>query len=108
MQSHGGPSSSRSSSSSRRWLRELPVARKLAMIVILWVVAFVGLGALGKLSADILTSVRAYVGGEGLWAKSQRDTVFYLVRYAQGRDESDCLRYREALRVNDRRTSRYG
>ncbi len=84
----------------RRPLRDLAVARKLGLMVLLFVAAIAALVALGKLNGDVLSAVRAYVAGEGLWAKAHRDGVYYLVRYAQSRDEADYRRYDAALRVN--------
>jgi len=48
---------------------------------------------------EILSAVRAYVGGEGLWSKGQKDAVMYLTRYAHRHDPTDYARYREALAV---------
>lgn len=83
-----------------RLLRDLPVARKLSLIVGVFVVVVVALVGLTKLSSDVLSSVRAYVAGEGLWAKGHRDAVYYLLRYAQSHDPADLARHDEALRVN--------
>ena len=82
-----------------RPLRDLAVARKLGLIVFLFVIVIVGLVSVGKLSSDILSGVRAYVAGEGLWAKGHRDAVFYLVRYAQSHDEADYRQHAAALGV---------
>ena len=48
---------------------------------------------------EILSAVRAYVGGEGLWSKGQKDAVMHLTRYARLHDPTDYARYREALAV---------
>ena len=48
---------------------------------------------------DILASVRAYVGGEGLWSKAQKDAVHYLLRYGRTRADEDYERYRQSLAV---------
>ena len=82
------------------WLYDLGVSRKLGVIVLLFVLAIAALVGMAKLSSDVLSSVRAYVAGEGLWAKSHRDAVYYLVRYAQSQNEADYVRYEEALRIN--------
>ncbi len=96
------PSPERGAGRSRllRPLEDLAVARKLALMVLLFVAVIVGLVAIGKLSSDVLSSVRAYVAGEGLWAKGHRDAVFYIVRYASSRDARDYEGYQEALAVN--------
>ncbi len=43
---------------------------------------------------NTMTSIRAYVGGEGLWSKSQKEASASLVKYASSRDERD---YRDFL-----------
>jgi hypothetical protein len=35
---------------------------------------------------EVLSAARAYVAGEGLWSKAQRDAVYSLTLYAQTRD----------------------
>ena len=37
---------------------------------------------LANFSFGVLSSVRAYVGGESLWSKAQKDAVFHLQKYA--------------------------
>jgi diguanylate cyclase (GGDEF)-like protein len=46
-----------------------------------------------------LSAGRAYVGGEGLWSKAQKDAVYHLLRYARSGDESQFRLYREAIAV---------
>src|SRR5256885_6751329 len=36
-----------------------------------------------------LSATRAYVGGEGLWAKSQKNGTFYLLKYVDSHDNND-------------------
>ncbi len=57
------------------------------------------LALLGAMSIDILSSVRAYVGGEGLWSKAQKESVYDLYRFAETRAESDFRRYLDAIAV---------
>lgn len=37
----------------------------------------------------LLSATRAYVGGEGLWSKAQKDAAIYLMKYANSRNEKD-------------------
>ena len=48
---------------------------------------------------EILSAARAYVAGEGLWSKAQRDAVYSLTLYAQTRDPAYYERYRQALSI---------
>ena len=53
--------------------------------------------ALGAL--EVLSAARAYVAGEGLWSKAQRDAVYSLTLYAQTRDPRHYERYQQALAI---------
>jgi hypothetical protein len=44
-------------------------------------------------------AVRAYVGGEGLWSKAQKDATYRLVRYARSGDSVEYRHFRELLDV---------
>ena len=44
--------------------------------------------------------IRAYVGGESLWSKGQKEAVQYLYRFAMTHNEADYQRYTEALTVS--------
>jgi diguanylate cyclase (GGDEF)-like protein/PAS domain S-box-containing protein len=48
---------------------------------------------------EILSAARAYVAGEGLWSKAQRDAVYSLTLYAQTRDPAYYERYQQALSI---------
>ena len=72
-----------------RWFRDVPIARKLyftvgIMAVLIGVELFVLLFSLNTLS-----SLRAYVGGEGLWSKAQKDAVFHFYKYGVSRTDRD-------------------
>jgi len=53
--------------------------------------------AVGFFSADTLSAVRAFVGGESLWSKGQKDAFYYLGRYAESHAEGDYRQFRQAL-----------
>jgi signal transduction histidine kinase/CheY-like chemotaxis protein len=46
-----------------------------------------------------LSSVRAFVNGEGLWSKAQKDAVYTLFIYAHSGKEKDYQAFREFLKV---------
>jgi diguanylate cyclase (GGDEF)-like protein/PAS domain S-box-containing protein len=54
---------------------------------------------------EVLTSARAYVGGEGLWSKAEKDAAAALTRYITDGDESAYEEFRAQLAVplGDRR-----
>lgn len=55
--------------------------------------------ALVDATMENMSAGRAYVGGEGLWSKAQKDAVYHLLRYSGSGDESQFRLYREAIAV---------
>lgn len=72
---------------------------KVVFIISLFVLISVLLGGMIFWYGSIFDGVRSYVRGEGLWAKAQKDAVFYLDSYSYNRSESDYDAYRQALQV---------
>jgi diguanylate cyclase (GGDEF)-like protein len=54
---------------------------------------------LANFSFGVLSSVRAYVGGESLWSKAQKDAVFHLQNYAAGGDSADLRTFRAEIAI---------
>jgi PAS domain S-box-containing protein len=77
----------------------LPVARKLLLIVGVFVAIVACVFYLGVLRSQILSGVRAYVGGESLWSKGEKRAVLSLTVYAKSRAESDYQQYLEEIAV---------
>ena len=83
----------------RQILQFVPISRRLLQIVWPFLFVVVLLVVLGNLSASIMSSVRAYVGGESLWSKAQKESVAALNHYARTRAEEDFQRYQAAIAV---------
>src|SRR5882672_10120400 len=77
----------------------VPIARKLLLIVIVFVAIVVCVFYLGVLRSEILSGVRAYVGGEGLWSKSEKRAIFCLTQYAVSHSERDYQQYLSEIAV---------
>src|SRR5947208_14454158 len=54
---------------------------------------------LANVQMEILSAVRASVGGDGLWSQGEKDAVHHLARYADTRHERDYRRYLAAIAV---------
>jgi diguanylate cyclase (GGDEF)-like protein len=54
---------------------------------------------LAGLSLEMLSSVRAYVGGEGLWSKGQKDAIHFISVYSQTGDERFFDRFKIAIAI---------
>ena len=83
----------------RRRVQFLSLGGKLALIVALFVAIVVALVTLAIVEMQVLSAVRAYVAGEGLWSKGQKAAVYHLQRYAMTRDPADHQEFLSALAV---------
>ncbi len=82
-----------------RWFRNVSIARKLYFTVgIMAMLVLIELGVL-IFSINTLSSVRAYVGGEGLWSKAQKDAMGQLIKYARTHNEADYRQFLEFMKV---------
>ena len=81
------------------WLLSLPIPIKVNLVVAIFVLIIVALISIGYGGMELLSGVRAYVGGEGLWSKSQKQALYALTKYARSRDEADYQSYLHAIAV---------
>ncbi len=82
-----------------RWFKNISIARKLYFTVGTMAL-LIGIELVVLLfSLNTLSSLRAYVGGEGLWSKAEKDAVFHLYKYGVSRTEKDYRLFEEFLRV---------
>ena len=77
----------------------IPASKTLVIVVWLFVAIIVGLFGLSYLTIDNLSDARAYVGGEGLWSKAQKQAMYDLLRYSISHSEQDYLAYQQSLLV---------
>jgi diguanylate cyclase (GGDEF)-like protein len=68
---------------------------------IIWMFAAIVLCLLilANFSLGVLSSMRAYVGGESKWSKAQKDAVFHLQKYAVSRAPDDFRQYLDNIAV---------
>lgn len=90
---------SKNRSSIDRWLGDISIRRKLTVVVVVFSTVIVALAGVSYLAMGILTQVRAYVAGEGLYSKAQKDAVYHLVRYAHSQNEAEFEKFRSFLAV---------
>jgi two-component system, sensor histidine kinase len=82
-----------------RRFRNVSIAKKLYFTVgIMALLIAVELVVL-FFSINTLSSVRAYVGGEGLYSKAQKDAFYLLLKYGLTRDEVDYRKFQEFMKV---------
>lgn len=73
--------------------------RGVSFLVVVFLVVITAIVGLASVGLEVLASVRAFVGGEGLWSKGEKDAVFALSRYIAGGDEAYFLEFRSRLAV---------
>jgi PAS domain S-box-containing protein len=83
----------------RKLFFDLPVPKKLVAILWIFLIVVMALLGLSYLTIENLSAARAYVGGEGLWSKAQKQAVRELLRYSTSRSEGDFEAYQKALLV---------
>ncbi|HEU4716762.1 MAG TPA: PAS domain S-box protein [Bacteroidia bacterium] len=82
-----------------RWLNNVSISRKLYFTVgIMALLIALELATL-LFAVNTLSSVRAYVGGEGLWSKAQKDAIYHLEKYGHSRNETDYADFLRFMRV---------
>lgn len=81
------------------WLRDTPVTTRLVVMSAVFAVVVMLLIGLALFAMDVTAGVRAYVRGEGLWSRGQKDAVYYLSLYANSGDQYYYDRYRSAVAI---------
>jgi len=89
----------------RQIFKFVPISRRLLQIVWPFLAIVVLLVALSDLSMNIMSAARAYVSGESLWSKAQKESTGALLRYTRTLAESDFERFQKeiAVTLGDRR-----
>src|SRR6266508_4433630 len=75
----------------------LATSKRMLLIVSPFLAIVAILVWLAIVSIDILAAGRAYVEGESLWSKNQKEAVFHLLRFAETKSESEFLSYKKAI-----------
>ena len=74
-------------------------ARKLHIIVTLFVLILFCFLALDNFRIQNLTAIRSYMQGEGLWSKAQKEAVLALRRYGRSYSEGDFQDYVTSIAI---------
>jgi PAS domain S-box-containing protein len=83
----------------RKLFFDLPVPKKLVALLWIFLIVVIALLGLSYLTIENLSAARAYVGGEGLWSKAQKQAVRELLLYSTSRSEADFEAYQQDLLV---------
>ncbi len=69
----------------------------MLLIVSPFLTIVIVLVALAVASIDILAAGRAYVEGESLWSKNQKEAVFHLLRFVETGSESELFKFETSI-----------
>ncbi len=83
----------------------LPVARWIAILVVLFLIVIGAIVALGTSGLNVLAGLQAFVSAESHWSKGQKDASLALSRYLSSGDDADYRRFlgRLAVPLGDRK-----
>jgi signal transduction histidine kinase len=84
---------------SRSWFRDLRVSRKLMVVIAVHLLHAAVLLVVTAYGMKALSASRAYVEGEGLWSKAQKDAVYHLTDYAHSHENAAYNTYLNFLAV---------
>ncbi len=73
----------------RRWFRDLRVSRKLLVAILVHLLHAGVLLAVTAYGMQALSASRAYVEGEGLWSKAEKEATLELLQYIEDGNETD-------------------
>jgi diguanylate cyclase (GGDEF)-like protein/PAS domain S-box-containing protein len=76
-----------------------PGKSRLFLLVLPVVAVILFQAFLAGLSLEVLSSVRAYVGGESIWSKGQKDAIHFLTLYAHTGEEAYFYKFKLAIAV---------
>src|ERR1700756_3401292 len=80
-------------------IRSMPSLPRYWPIVAAFVAMAVLQASVAAFSIQLLSTVRAYVAGESLYSKAQKEAQIDLLAYADGRREVDYQRFMSALAI---------
>ena len=72
-----------------RWLQNLRISRKLAVVITVHLLHATVLLALTSYGIKAVDASRAWVDGEGFWSKAQKEGVVQLLAYADSGDDAN-------------------
>ena len=80
-------------------MRNRAALLELARVVWPFVMSALLMGSLATVCFYVMSAGRAYVDGESLWSKSQKDALLYVERYVDTCDPLYLRRYQSAVAV---------
>jgi hypothetical protein len=76
------------------------IPRKLGVMIGVLALIFIGVYSVNYMSMEILSAMRAFVQGEGRYARAQKEAVYRLFNYARTHDQKDYFAFLKSLEVS--------
>lgn len=73
--------------------------RKLLRVIFIFSLVCLFLLGLIYVQAEVLSGVRSYVRGEGMYAKGQKEAVVHLIRFSESKNPEDFKKFQEDLLI---------
>lgn len=77
----------------------MSIKRKLILITFAFSLIILSLIGINYFAMNTLSTIRAYVGGEGFWSKAQKEAIYSLTKYTVSHRKADYLSFQENLVV---------
>jgi len=74
-------------------IQNLSITKKTIIIALAFIIFLAVAMIVNLLTVELVTTVRAYVAGEGIYSKAQKDAIYSLIKYSKARDETDYKRF---------------
>lgn len=84
---------------SETMISRITTVNRVYLIIGLFLTLILCLVLLFHFQIGALTAIRAYVGGEGLWAKAQKDAIHRLEHYVITHNETDYQSFQRYVQV---------
>ncbi|MBL0717004.1 MAG: hypothetical protein JJV89_03040 [Desulfosarcina sp.] len=80
-------------------IKQMSINTKI-LVIFIFSLIFIGiLTTVSIVGMSIISSARAYIAGEGFYARGQKNAVVYLLQYSTSHNESDYMQFLEAIKI---------
>ncbi len=85
----------------KKFVQAHTVQNRLNIIITMIIVVLIFSLSSYWFGVKVMSGIRGYVNGEGLWSKAQKEAVTSLIRYASSGNQVDYNRYLSEIKVQD-------
>ncbi len=80
-------------------IKNLSITEKTVIITLAFIIFLTVAMVANLFTVEIVTTVRAYVSGEGIYSKTQKDAIYSLIKYSKSRDETDYKHFLNSMEI---------